>query len=184
MENLISQETVAALLQAGGQYFLPAAALLRALYFGIRGRLPQGLVQIIAASAFAGVTAIADSQPPDLQGIVLGVVGNTAFMAGLLALTVVYLLRIRFVALIVDALVGGFLALAAWIVWVYILGNALEWWTVGLAVVGGALAFMILRLLLRHIFRLMRIASFLVVIGLLFVVGAGAVLFLMPLLQQ
>jgi hypothetical protein len=184
MENLISQETVVSLLQIGGQYFIPAAALLRALYFGIRGRLPQGFVQIIAASVFAGITAVVDNQQPDLQSLVRSVVGNSAFMAGLLALIVVYLLRIRFVGLIVDALVGGFIALAAWVVWVYILGNTLEWWTVGLAVVGGVLAFMILRLLLRHIFRLIRIASFLIAIGLLLVVGAGAVLILPPLLPR
>ena len=46
----IDQETLAAILQVGGQYFLPIAALLRALYSGMRGRMPEGTRQIALAA--------------------------------------------------------------------------------------------------------------------------------------
>lgn len=183
MDNLITQETIASLLQAGGQYLLPAAALLRALYFGVRGKLPEGFLQIIAASTFAGVTAVVDQQQPDLRSLVLGVLGNTAFTAGLLAFIVAYLLRFPFMGLIVDAIVGGFIGIAAWIAWVYLLGNPLEWWTLAPGAIGGAFIFMILRLLLRQIGRLVRLATWLIVLGLLFVLGAGGVLVLTSLAQ-
>src|SRR5215207_1869014 len=90
----ISQETVASVLQLGGQYALPAAALLRALYSGYKGKLPEGIGQILAASFFAGVTALADNQQPNFGQILLDLTGNTLFMAGLLSFIVVYLLRL------------------------------------------------------------------------------------------
>src|SRR5688500_8630940 len=90
----ISQETVASILQLGGQYALPAAALLRALYSGYKGNLPEGIGQIVAASFFAGITAIADNQQPDVGKILLDITGNTVFMTGLLSFIVIYLLRL------------------------------------------------------------------------------------------
>jgi hypothetical protein len=170
----ISQETLANLLQVGGQYFLPAAALLRAIYFGMRGKMPEGFGQIAAASFFAGLTAIADGQQPDLESIVLTIVGNTAFMAGLLSFIVIYLLRQPNRGQIVDAIVGGIIGLIAWAVWVYVLQNDWPVWTAPLVVVGGALAFIALRIGLRQIVRLVRIATYLLGIGLFFAIGAGA----------
>ena len=49
----IDPKTLSEILQLGGQYMLPIAALLRALYSGVRGKLPEGFTQIAAAAAFA-----------------------------------------------------------------------------------------------------------------------------------
>jgi hypothetical protein len=71
MPFTIDQQTITALVQLGGQYFIPLAALLRALYAGMRGRLPQGFRQIVIASTFAGVTAATNTGQPqfDLRAV-------------------------------------------------------------------------------------------------------------------
>lgn len=177
----ISQETIASFLQLGGQYFLPAAALLRAIYAGMRGKFPEGFAQIIAASIFAGITAVTDGQQPDLRGIVLEILGNTVFMAGLLSFILIYLLRQPDRGQWVDGIVGAVIGLVAWAIWVYVLFNDWPWWTAPLAVVGGAAAFIALRFSLRQIMRLVRIATYLLVIGLVLALGAGAILLLQSL---
>src|SRR5262249_20084570 len=154
ISNLISKETVATLVQIGGQYLLPVAALLRALYAGLRGKFPEGVAQIALASGFAGLTAAVGDQQPAFRAIILGILGNTVFTAGLLAFIVAYLLRMTFRSRIVDGIVGGFVGLVAWLFWVYILGNNLDWWTIPLAVIGVGFAFILLRILLRNIGRL------------------------------
>jgi hypothetical protein len=183
LDNLISKETVATLLQLGGQYLLPTAALLRALYYGVRGKLPEGLAQIVAASAFAGVTAVVGDQQPDIKAIILGILGNTVFTAGLLAFIVTYLLRMPNYGKIVDGLVGGFAGLIFWLVWVYVLGNDWQWWWIPLLIIGGGLAFIILRALLRQIGRLVKIATYFIIAAILFIIAAGGVLLLTPLIQ-
>ena len=183
LQNLISKETVATLVQVGGQYLLPVAALLRALYSGLRGKFPEGIAQIIVASVFAGLTAVVGNQQPDVRTIILGILGNTVFTAGLLAFIFAYLLRMRYYGVYVDGVVGGFVAIVVWLAWVYILGNDLPWWTIPLAILGGAVAFVVLRALLRNIGRLVKIATYLIVIGIIFVVGAVGVLILTGFVQ-
>ena len=114
----ISQETIANFLQLGSQYMLPAAALLRALYSGIRGKIPEGLGEIFLASLFAGLTAVLDSQQLDFRAIVLEILGNTVFMAGLLTFIMIYLLRQPDRGQWVDGIVGGVIGLIAWAGWV------------------------------------------------------------------
>lgn len=173
---MISQETIIAVLQVGGQYFLPAAALLRALYSGARGRFPEGLMQIGAASLFAGVTATANGQSPDFREIMLQLIGNTVFMAGLLSFIMIYLLRQPDRGQWIDGIVGAVIGLIAWFCWVYILGNNWPWWTAPLVMIAGIAAFIALRFSLRQLIKLMRIATYLIVIGIVLVVGAGGVL--------
>ena len=179
----ISQQTIAEVLQIGGQYFIPSAALLRALYAGVRGKLPEGFAQILIASVFSAVTALGDNQQPDLKTVLLELAGNTVFMTGLLAFVVAYLLRIPFVGFIMDALVGGVIGAVAWAGWTYVLGNDLPLWSLPLGILGGMVAFIILRLLLRQIFRLIRIATVLIVIGVVFVALAGGFYVLSMVLQ-
>jgi hypothetical protein len=171
----IDQQTMAELLKLGSQYFIPAAALLRALYSGIRGKFPEGFMQIGAASLFAGVTAVAGNQELDLRTVILEILGNTVFMAGLLAFIMTYLLRTQNRGQIVDGIVGGALGLIVWLVWVYVLQNDWPWWTAPLVIAASAAIFIVLRFMLRQIARLVKLATYLIVIGLIFAVGAGAV---------
>jgi hypothetical protein len=171
----IDQETIAGILQLGGQYLLPIAALLRALYSGTRGKLPEGFWQIVLAGAFAGLTAAADNPEFDARTIILEILGNTAFTTGLLAFIIVYLLRVANYGLIVDGIVGGGLGLAAWLGWIYFLGNELPWWTIPSVIAAGAAGFIILRFLLRQIARLVKIATYFIVLGILAVIVAGGV---------
>ncbi len=172
----IDQKTVADLLQLGGQYFLPAAALLRALYSGIRGKFPEGFMQIIFGSLFAGLTAAVGNGQVDVRTIALKIFGNTVFMAGLLSFIVVYLLRMRFRGLTFDAIIGGIIGLVSWGVYTFILNNPLPWWAIPLAITGGAAGFIVLRMLLRQIARLVKVATYLILIGVFFVIAAGGVL--------
>lgn len=174
----ISQETVANILQLGGQYFLPAAALLRAIYFGMRSKMPEGFGQILAASVFAGLTAVTDGQQVDLGGILAEIVGNTVFMAGLLSFILIYLLRQPNRGQVVDGVVGGVIGLIAWAIWVYVLQNNWPVWTAPLVVIAGAAAFIALRFSLRQIARLVKIATYLLVIGLVLALGAGGIFLL------
>ena len=192
----INEQTLATVLQLAGQYFFPAAALLRALYSGYRGKMPEGMSQILAASVFAGLTSVADGGQPDLNGIVSTLAGNTIFIAGLLSFIVLYILRLRTFGIIVDAIVGGVLAMAAWGVWVYLLGNTelqisaiplsmlggqdtgpmtlvLDLATLPLVFIAGAVLFVFLRFSLRQIGRLVALARLLMVVGVLFLFAAG-----------
>jgi hypothetical protein len=169
---LIDQKTLAEVLQVGSQYFLPVAALLRALYYGARGRFPEGFLQIAVASVFAGVTAVVNGSQPDVVTILRGVLGNTAFTAGLLAFIMVYLLRTNW-GLWADGLIGAGIGLIFWLVWVYILANPWPWWTIPLAIAAGAAGFIALRYALRTIALLVKVATYLIVIGVIIVIGAG-----------
>jgi len=172
----IPQQTVTELLQLGGQYLLPIAALLRALYNGYRQKLPEGIAEIAAASVFTGVTALVDNQQVDVRSLLLELLGNTVLMAGLLMFIVIYLLRMRNRGYVVDAIVGGVIGMAAWLGWVYLLGNDWPWWTFGLAAIGGALGFMLLRKAMRVLAVLMRVATYFIIVGLIIVVIAGGIL--------
>jgi hypothetical protein len=173
MLEQLEQETIVSILQLGGQYALPSAALLRALYSGVRGKLPEGFTQIAVASLFAGITAAADGQNVELQGIVFEILGNTVFMAGLLSFIVIYILRQPYRGRIVDAIVGAVIGLIFWLVWVLVLGNDWPIWTVPLVIAAGIGVFIGLREALRQIYRLVKIATYFIVIGGIFVVGAG-----------
>jgi hypothetical protein len=173
----INQETITEFLQLGGQYALPIAALLRAIYAGIRGNLPEGFTQIAVASVFAGIAAVVDpSRPFDWRVALLELAGNTVFMAGLLSFIVLYLLRQPNRGLYFDGFVGGVLGLVAWVIWTRILLNDWPWWTAPFAIVGGAAGFIMLRFSLRQIAKLVRIATFFIILGVILVVGAGVVL--------
>jgi hypothetical protein len=179
----IDQQTMAEILKLGSQYFLPVAALLRALYSGIRGKFPEGFLQIAAASAFAGISAVVGNEQPDWRLVILEILGNTVFMAGLLAFIMTYLLRQPNRGRVFDSVVGGVFGLVTWLVWVLILLNPWPWWTIPLAIIAGAAAFVVLRILLRQIARLVRIATILIIIAVLLVIGAGGILLLQTLTQ-
>jgi hypothetical protein len=179
----VDQQTIAELLQLGGQYMLPIAALLRALYSGTRGKLPEGFWQILLAGVFAGMTAAVDNQQFDIRQIVLEVFGNAAFTTGLLAFIVVYLLRVANYGLIVDGIVGGVLGIIAWLGWVVVLGNEWPWWTIPIVIAIGAAGFIVLRFLLRQIARLVKIATYFIILGILAVIAAGGVFLFQSLTQ-
>ncbi len=162
----------------------PAAALLRALYSGIRGRFPEGFWQIMGASLFAGVTAVVGNDQLDIQTVILKILGNTVFMAGLLAFIMAYLLRQRNRGKVFDAFVGAVIGFIVWVVWVYILGNNWPWWTIPVAIAIGAAGFVVLRILLRQIWRLVRLATYLIVLAILFIIGGGGVLLVQTLIQK
>ena len=191
----LNEQTLATALTLAGQYFFPAAALLRALYSGYRGKMPEGMGQILAASAFSGMTAAATQPDPDMNAIILDLLSNTVFIAGLLSFIVVFILRTA-LGTIVDAIVGGVLAMAAWGVWVYVLGNTelqissiplsllggqdtgpmtlvLDLATLPIVFVAGAALFVFLRISLRQIGRLVALARVLMWIGALFLLAAG-----------
>ena len=173
----ISQQTMTEILQLGSQYMLPIAALLRAIYEGgYKRKLPDGILQILLASAFAGVTSAVNNQTVDWRVIVLEMLGNTVFMAGLLSFIVVYLLRMPNRGLTVDALVGGLLGGVAWFVWTGVLGNDFPTWTLMLGIAAGVAGFIALRFALRQIIRLARIAMYFVGIAIVLILIGGAVL--------
>jgi hypothetical protein len=172
----IDSKTLAELLQLGGKYFLPAAALLRALYAGIRGKLPEGFAQIAVTGLFAGLAAAVGSTQLDIRSVALEILGNTFFTVGLLSFILVYLLRMENRGLVVDGIVGGIIGLISWAVLIYILQEPWPWWTIFLIVPAGAAAFVALRFALRQIMRVVRIATYLIVIGLVLVIGAGGFL--------
>lgn len=169
----IQADTLSTLLSLGGQYLIPIAALLRALYSGVRGKLPEGFAQIIGAGALAGITAAVSGQSVDLRGIVLTILSNSVFTAGLLSFIVVYLLRMPNWGLLVDAIVGGAIGLIVWLFTVYILGEPWPWWAALLLIPAAAVGFVALRFGLRQIIRLVRLATWLVGIGLVLMVAAG-----------
>src|SRR5947209_8253007 len=149
---VIDKHTMAEILQLGGQYFLPIASLLRALYAGIRGKFPEGFLQIAIASLFAGLTSVVGTDKLDLTTIVLTILGNTVFMAGLLSFIMFYLLRQPDRGKLVDGIVGGVIGFIFWGVWT-ILDNSWPWYMIPLCIVAGAAGFITLRILLRQIAR-------------------------------
>lgn len=173
----IDQKTMAEVLQLGGQYLLPSAAILRALYSGLRGKFPEGFSQIAVASLFAGVTASVDNPQLDIRSVCLAILGNTAFTAGLLSFILMYLLRMAFRSLVVDGIVGGFIGLVSWGILVYVLQNPWPWWTAPFVIAAGAVGFIMLRILLRQIARLVKIATYFIVAGVgLAIIGGGILL--------
>ncbi|NWG15506.1 MAG: hypothetical protein HXY41_02620 [Chloroflexi bacterium] len=177
------QQTLAELLKIGGQYFLPAAALLRALYAGVRGKMPEGFREIALAGILAGVVAAVTGEPINVQAAAVAILSNTAFTVGVLVFIVLYLLRMPNRGLVADGIVGGVLGLIVWLFTVYVLGEAWPWWLIPLLIVAGAAIFIILRFSLRQIMRLVRVATYLIAIGLVLVVGAGAFLLVQTLTQ-
>jgi hypothetical protein len=174
----VDQKTMAELLQLGGQYLLPIAALLRAIYSGMRGKFPEGFAQIAVASLFAGLTAPVGSAQLDIRTVALAILGNSTFVAGLLSFTMIYLLRMAFRSFVFDGIVGGVIGLISWVIMVSVLGNNWPWWTIPLAIAAGAAGFIVLRILLRQIFRLVRIATYFIVAGVgLALIGGGILLF-------
>jgi hypothetical protein len=173
----IDQQTISELLQVGGQYFIPLAALLRALYSGWRGKYPEGFTQISFASIVAGFTAATDSGTPtfDLSAVIGTLLGNTAFMAALLSFIMLYLLRQPNRGLVVDGVVGAVIGAISWVIWVYALNNEWPWWTAPLVVAAGAGGFIALRFALRQIARVVRIATYCLVIGGLLLLGGGGI---------
>jgi hypothetical protein len=180
----IDQQTVAEFVKLGGQYFLPIAALLRALYSGIRGKFPEGVTQIMVASFFAGLTAIVGNEQLDLRRVILEILGNTIFMAGLLSFIMAYLLRQPNRGFVFDGVVGGIIGLIAFAAWTLILGNEWPWWTFPLAIAAGAGGFIMLRIALRQIMRMVRVATTLIVIGAFLVVGAGGIMLVQTILTS
>lgn len=173
----ISPETIIAFLDLGGQYALPAAALLRAIYSGVRGNLPEGIGQIAAASVFAGLVAVVDpTRPFDWRLALYELTTNTVFMAGLLSFVVIYLLRMQFRSITFDGFVGGVIGLMVWVVWTQILLNDWPWWTIPFVIAAGAGAFIALRFSLRQIARLMKWATYFIILSVILLVGAGGVL--------
>jgi hypothetical protein len=182
---IISEETLATLLQLSGQYMLPIGALLRALLSGIRGRFPEGFLQISVAAIFAGLTTAVNNQSAvDIWGILRDIFSNTVFTAGLLSFIMIYLLRMENRGLWVDGIVGGVIGLLIWLFTVYILQQPWPWWFIPLLIAACAAGFIGLRFSLRQIARLVRIATWLLVIGIIVAVGAGGFLLLQALTQQ
>lgn len=155
-------------LQIGMQYLIPAAGLLRALYSGLRGRLPEGVRDIVGAGLVAGLGALADGDAESFGEAVLTVLSNTVFIVGLLSFTLVYLIRIPNWGRWVDGILGAVIGLIAWACWVYLLGNDWPVWTAPLVVIAGALSYIGLRMLLRQVAALARLAMRLIVAALVF----------------
>lgn len=182
-ELLIDPKTLASLIQIGGQYMLPIAALLRALYSGARGNAPQGIVQILSAAVIAGVSSSVNGQPPNLANIFNDILGNTVFTAGLLSFIVVYLLRVTNLGWIVDVVVGGLIGGALWFFSNYWLGMNWSIWLLLLIIPACAMGMVLLRFALRQIFRVVKFATYLIIIGLVLAVGAGGFLLLQTVIS-
>lgn len=178
MNFQISPQTLADILQLGGQYILPIAALLRAMYAGTRGRMPEGIGQIGMAAVVAGASASVTGQQPNLQAIITDVLSNTVFTAGLLIFLLLYLLRVTRLGWIVDAIVGGIIGAVIWVFTVYVLGEPWQWWMLLLLVPACAIGLILLRFALRQIVRVVRIAVVLLFIGVGLALGAGGFLML------
>lgn len=166
-------------IQLGGQYVLPAASLLRALWYGWQGRFPEGAWQIAGASALAGITALSDPAQvvgQDVLTIILRqVLGNAVFTAGLMAFIVTYLFRqTQNMSRWVDGIVGGFAGLVVWFVWSYILLEwSKEWWMALLAIGAGVAALIALRALMFVINLAVKIARWMMGAAVVLMIGAA-----------
>ena len=163
----IDQQTVVTalleMIQLGGQYALPAAALLRALYSGWKGNFPEGAWQIASASLIAGLTAVADpttlTADNVLQSVLLQLTGNAVFTAGLLAFIVTYLFRqTQNMSRWVDGIVGAIAGLVVWVIWTFVLGQW-AWWMIFIAVPAGAAALIALRAAMFVIQTVVKVAA-------------------------
>lgn len=172
----IDPKTLSEILQLGGQYMLPIAALLRALYSGVRGKMPEGFRQIIGAALLAGITAGVNNQAVDLRTVLTDILGNTVFTAGLLSFIVLYLLRMENYGLWVDGIIGGVIGLVIWLFTVIVLAEAWPWWLLIFLIPACAAGFIGLRFALRQIIRVVRIATYFIVVGGVLVIGAGGFL--------
>ena len=182
MNIQVNPQTLADILQLGGQYLLPIAALLRAMYAGTRGRVPEGIGQIGMAAIVAGASASVTGQQPNLQAIITDVLGNAVFTAGLLTFLLLYLLRVTRLGWIVDAIVGGIIGGIIWVFTVYVLREPWQWWMLLLLVPACAIGVVLLRFALRQIVRVVRFTVVLVFIGAGLAVGAGGFLVLQTVL--
>jgi hypothetical protein len=173
---VIDEKTMAQIVQLGSQYLIPVAALLRALYAGMRGRFPEGLSQIALASVFAGLSAVVGHKDLDLQSLIATALGNAVFVGGLLAFTMSYLLRMRFRSFLLDAIVGAIIGLITWGVWVFLLDNPWPWYFSPIFMAAGAAGYVVLRTLLRQIAKLVRLATMFIVAGVFAVALGGGIL--------
>jgi hypothetical protein len=180
----IDQATIVTVLlgiiQLGGQYALPAAALLRALYSGWKGNFPEGAWQIASASFIAGLTSVADPSTltaPNLAQVIIGqLAGNTVFTAGLLAFIVTYLFRqTQNMSRWVDGIVGGVAGFVVWIIWTFILGQW-AWWMIFIAIPAGAAALIALRAAMFVIQTVVNVAKWLLRFALFVMLGGGVLL--------
>ncbi len=172
----LDPKTLSEILQLGGQYMLPIAALLRALYSGVRGKLPEGFRQIAGAALLAGITAGVNNQNFDLRMVLTEVLGNTVFTAGILSFIVVYLLRMENRGLWVDGIIGGVIGLIIWLFTVFYLQEPWPWWLLILIIPVCVAGFIALRFALRQIIRVVRIATYFLIVGGVLVLGAGGFL--------
>lgn len=179
----VDPKTLAAVLQVGGQYAIPAAALLKALYASVRGRTPEGIMQIAAGAAVAGASAAINGQQPNVQAIISDVLSNTVFTAGLLTFIVLYLLRVTGLSWIVDVVVGGVLGAIIWLFTNYVLGTAWPLWLLLLIIPACAIGMVLLRFALRQIMRVVKIATLLLIFGVLLAIGAGGFMVLQTMLS-
>jgi hypothetical protein len=97
-------------------------------------------------------------------------------MSGLLSFIIVYLLRLTFRSLVVDGIVGGVIGLIVWLVWTLILLNDWPWWTIPFAIAAGSAGFIALRFSLRQLARLVKIATYFIIVGVVLLIGAGGIL--------
>lgn len=162
-------------LQAGIQYLIPAAILLRALYFGARGKLPEGLRDILIAAVVAGMGALIDGEASSIGDALVEVVFNALFMYALLFFILIYLLKLPNLGPWVDGVIGGGLGFIAWLAWVYVLGNDWPTWSAPLTAMGGAAAFIGLRSLIRRIAALGRFAGRAARVGIAVAVVGGLI---------
>jgi hypothetical protein len=168
------------LIQIGGQYALPAAALLRALYSGWKGNFPEGAWQIVSASFIAGLTSIADPSTltaANLPQVIIGqLAGNAVFTAGLLAFIMTYLFRqTQNMSRWVDGIVGGVAGFVVWIIWTFVLGQW-AWWMIFIAIPAGAAALIALRAAMFVIQTVVNVAKWLLRFALFIMVGGGVLL--------
>lgn len=184
MDIQINQQLLAEVLQIGGQYIIPIASLLRALYSGARGRLPEGIGQIITAATVAGVSAGVSGTQPDFGEIIRDVFSNTVFTAGLLTFIVLYLLRVTNMGRILDIVIGGLIGAAIWVFTVYVLQQPWPIWFLLLIIPACAVGMLLLRFALRQIKRVVRVATFLLVVGLGLAIGAGGFMLFQTITQR
>ncbi|MFN8372301.1 MAG: hypothetical protein U0694_05415 [Anaerolineae bacterium] len=180
----IDQQAVVRLLldtiQFGGQYALPTAGLLRALYSGWQGKFPEGAWQIASASLVAGLTAVADpatlSAPNVAQAVIGQLAGNALFTAGLLGFIMTYLFRqTQNMSRWVDGIVGAVAGFVVWLIWTFVLGQW-AWWMVFIAVPAGAAALIALRAAMFVIQTVVNVAKWMLRFALVVMLGGGILL--------
>lgn len=152
---------------------LPIAAILRAMYSGARGKFPEGAVQIGTAAVIAGVSAGVNGQQPNLGNIVSDILSNTIFTAGLITFIVIYVLKATHLTWVVDVVVGGIIGAVLWLFTNYVLGVTWPLWFLFLVVPACAAGMVLLRFALRQIFRVVRYATYFIIVGLVLALGAG-----------